>query len=41
MNSINAGAKTSAREDKYQLGYCYYQAGKIDQAIKISSGNRS
>ncbi|MCE5347859.1 MAG: tetratricopeptide repeat protein [Bacteroidales bacterium] len=28
-------AKTSGREDKYQLGYCYYKTGEIDKAIKI------
>lgn len=29
------GAKASAREDKFQLGYCYYKTGDIDKAIKI------
>jgi len=30
-----AGSKVSGREDKYQLGYCYYKTGEIDKAIKI------
>jgi len=29
------GAKASAREDKYQLGYCYYMTGDYDRAVKI------
>ena len=29
------GAKASGREDKYQLGYCYYKTGEIDKAIKL------
>jgi TolA-binding protein len=28
-------AKASGREDKYQLGYCYYKTGDIDKAIKL------
>ncbi|HNW56753.1 MAG TPA: tetratricopeptide repeat protein [Bacteroidales bacterium] len=28
-------AKASGREDKYQLGYCYYKTGRIDEAIKM------
>jgi TolA-binding protein len=28
------GAKSSSREDKYELGYCYYKAGNTDKAIK-------
>ena len=27
--------KVSEREDKYQLAYCYYQTGDIDNAIKL------
>lgn len=30
-----SGAKASGREDKYQLGYCYYKTGELDKAIKI------
>jgi len=30
-----AGAKTTSREDQYQLGYCYYKNGEIDKAIKL------
>lgn len=29
------GTRTSAREDKYQLAYCYYKTGDIDGAIKL------
>ncbi len=29
------GARASAREDKYELGYCYYKTGETDKAIKI------
>lgn len=29
------GAKASDREDKFQLGYCYYMNGENDKAIKI------
>jgi len=43
LEKYSTGAKASAREDKYQLGYCYYKTGEIDKAIsiflKISSGN--
>ena len=35
LEKYAAGAKASAREDKYQLGYCYYKTGDIDKAIKI------
>ena len=35
LKNIQTGAKASAREDKYQLGYCYYKTGDIDKAIKI------
>jgi len=35
LEKYSAGAKASAREDKYQLGYSYYKTGEIDKAIKI------
>jgi TolA-binding protein len=35
LEKYSAGAKASAREDKFQLGYCYYKTGDIDKAIKI------
>jgi TolA-binding protein len=35
LEKYSTGAKASAREDKYQLGYCYYKTGDIDKAIKI------
>ena len=35
LEKYSTGAKASAREDKYQLGYCYYKTGEIDRAIKI------
>jgi TolA-binding protein len=35
LEKYSAGAKASGREDKYQLGYCYYKTGEIDKAIKI------
>jgi len=35
LEKYSIGAKASAREDKYQLGYCYYKTGEIDKAIKI------
>ena len=35
LEKFTAGAKASAREDKFQLGYCYYKTGDIDKAIKI------
>ena len=28
-------AKASQREEKYQLGYCYYKTGTTDKAVKI------
>ncbi|MBK7132946.1 MAG: tetratricopeptide repeat protein [Bacteroidales bacterium] len=34
LEKYSAGAKASAREDKYQLGYCYYKTKEIDKAIK-------
>ena len=30
--------KPCEREDKYQLGFCYYKTGKIDKAIKTLLG---
>lgn len=43
LEQYNAGAKSSEREDRYQLGYCYYKTGNIDQAIKtlLSAGAKS
>jgi TolA-binding protein len=35
LEKYSAGAKASGREDKYQLGYCYYKNGELDKAIKI------
>ena len=35
LEQYSAGAKASSREDKYQLGYCYYKTGEIDKAIII------
>ncbi|MGB8492240.1 MAG: tetratricopeptide repeat protein, partial [Bacteroidales bacterium] len=35
LEKYNAGAKASGREDKYELGYCYYKNGETDKAIKI------
>jgi len=35
LEKYSTGARASAREDKYQLGYCYYKTGEIDSAIKI------
>ncbi len=35
LEKYSEGAKASERADKYQLGYCYYKTGNIDQAIKI------
>ncbi|MBN2667088.1 MAG: tetratricopeptide repeat protein [Bacteroidales bacterium] len=43
LEQYNAGAKSSEREDRYQLGFCYYKTGNIDQAIKtlLSAGAKS
>jgi TolA-binding protein len=43
LEQYAAGAKSSEREDKYQLGYCYYKTGNIDQAIKtlLTAGAKS
>ncbi len=35
LEKYASGAKASGREDKYQLGYCYYKTGDIDNAIKL------
>ncbi len=35
LEKYSAGAKASDREDKFQLGYCYYKTGDLDKAIKI------
>jgi TolA-binding protein len=35
LEKYSTGAKASAREDKYELGYCYYKTGEIDKAIKL------
>ena len=35
LEKYTEGAKASERADKYQLGYCYYKTGDIDNAIKI------
>lgn len=43
LEQFNAGAKTTEREDKYQLGFCYYKTGSYDQAIKtlLSAGAKN
>lgn len=35
LEKYSTGARASAREDRYQLGYCYYKTGDIDKAVKI------
>jgi tetratricopeptide (TPR) repeat protein len=35
LEKYAAGAKTSGREDKYQLGYCYFKTGDIDKAVNL------
>lgn len=35
LEKYSTGAKASAREDKYQLAYCYYKTGDYDRAIAI------
>jgi TolA-binding protein len=35
LEKYSTGAKASGREDKYELGFCYYKTGEIDKAIKI------
>lgn len=35
LEKYSTGARASAREDKYQLAYCYYKTGEYDKAIEI------
>jgi TolA-binding protein len=35
LEKYATGAKASGREDKYELGYCYYKTGDVDKAIKL------
>ena len=35
LEKYSTGAKASGREDKYQLGYCYYKTGEVDKAIQM------
>jgi TolA-binding protein len=35
LEKYSSVAKAVEREDKYQLGYCYYKTGEIDKAIKL------
>ena len=35
LEKYSAGAKASAREDKYQLAYSYYKTGEVDKAIVL------
>ena len=35
MKNIQQEQKPAHREDKYELGYCYYKTGEIDKAIKL------
>lgn len=35
LEKYSTGARASEREDKFQLGYCYYKTGEVDKAIKI------
>ncbi len=43
LEKYAAGAKSTEREDKYQLGFCYYKTGAYDKAIKtlLSTGAKS
>jgi TolA-binding protein len=43
LEKYSAGAKASAREDRFQLGYCYYKTGDTDKAINtlLDIGARS
>ncbi|MCX6262141.1 MAG: tetratricopeptide repeat protein, partial [Bacteroidia bacterium] len=43
LEQYAAGSKTSDREDKYELGYCYYKTGDPDRAIKtlLTAGAKS
>src|ERR1035437_1233884 len=35
LEKYSTGAKASGREDKYELGYCYYKTRDLDKAINI------
>jgi TolA-binding protein len=35
LEKYSTGARASAREDKFQLAYCYYKTGETDKAIKL------
>jgi TolA-binding protein len=35
LEDYTKGVKASGREDKFQLGYCYYKTGELDKAIKL------
>ncbi len=35
LQKYSEEAKASERTDKYQLGYCYYKTGDIDNAVRI------
>jgi TolA-binding protein len=35
LEKYSTGAKASDREDKYELGYCYYKTGDFNKAIKL------
>jgi len=35
LEKFATGTKISGREDKYQLGYCYYRTGEYDKAVKL------
>ena len=35
LEKYTEGARASEREDKYQLGYCYYKTGDLDKAVKL------
>ena len=43
LEKFSAGTKISGREDKYQLGFCYYKTGDTDKAITtlLSIGSKS
>jgi TolA-binding protein len=35
LEKYSTAARISEREDKYELGYCYYKTGDLDKAIKL------
>jgi TolA-binding protein len=35
LEKYATGFRASEREDKYELGYCYYKTGETDKAIKL------